>query len=404
MSVNRGKGGLKNTWHVKVYMGMKNNKRDYHEETFYGTEAEANAREVEIKHEKNTGKYVAKKGDTLGDCVDTYIKNRPELAPKTIDSYRQYAGYASGLLDTPIQKISLDSLEDVSIGLQKRNKNRSAQGFVGLMRMVFRDAVRLKKINQNIAADLLTPKHKAAKWQMWDEETLTAFLKVIRCTHSWSNTRKAGTTAKCDHCKVTRKDMTPNQINMAQELRSLSPYSEAFELAMFTGLRVGEVAGLRWSNVDLEKGILTVEGQRQDINGGIFSQPKTDDGYRQLQLTPHTVELLRVWKETQNIYRMAMPELWPEDPWVISKPDGSVMRVDAINKMLKKVIRRYGFPDATFHKLRHVWATYALDSGLTRKAIQYFMGHSDPQIAEKIYQHHTKVEAEALAAMDAKFG
>ena len=402
------KGHKPGSWRISVYKGMKNTKREYERETYYGTKYKAEAREREIKRAMDTGSFVGKKNETLGQHIDQWIQGcEITLRPKTATSYRQLAGYASELFDTRLQAVKTGDLEKIVTSLSERGLSAtSVRAFGRVMKIALNRAVDLDKIPGNPALKVKLPPAKTQTKDLWDKETVKRFVRIIRCTHAWEAAGSWKHDVRCSRCDAERKGVTVKQIKSSGEFASLSPYAEAFELVLLTGLRRGELAGLRWSNIDLERGILKVVETRNDARGGgyYFQPPKSDAGTRDIQLSARAIELLSELKGTHTIYRMANPSLWPADPWVICQPDGSLMGVERIGVMFDKIVKRYGLPHLTLHGLRHLYATMAGEAGWDLKAVQHNMGHSTPALTAGIYQHHRRVEVAQLDAIDDNLG
>jgi integrase len=402
------KGHKPGTWRIRVYLLIKNGKREQHQENFNGTKREAQAREREIKRSMDTGSFIGKNKETFGQHIDQWIQAcEITLRPKTVTSYRQLAGYASELFDTRLQSVKTADLLIIVSSLVERGLSvTTIRAFVRVMKIAFNRAVDLDKIPTNPAQKVKLPPAKTQIKDLWDKETVKRFVRIIRCTHAWEPAASGEYDVKCSRCNAERKGVTVSQIKSSGELASLSPYAEAFELVLLTGLRRGELAGLRWSNIDLERGILTVVETRNDARGGgyYFQPPKSDAGIRDIQLSTRSIELLSELKETHKIYRMANPSLWPADAWVICQPDGSLMGVQRIGVMFDKIVKRYAFPHLTLHGLRHLYATMAGEAGWDIKAVQHNMGHSTPTLTAQIYQHHRRVEVAQLDAIDDNLG
>ena len=398
------KGYKPGSWRIRVDNSKRGATRQRETETFYGTKREAEAREREIKRAMDTGSFIGKNNETFGQHLDQWIQGcEITLRPKTVTSYRQLAGYASELFDTRLQAVKTADIEKIVTSLSERGLSATTvRAFVRVMKIALNRAVDLDKIPTNLALKVKVPPAKTKIKDLWDKETVKRFVRIIRCTHVWEAAGSWKHDVRCSRCNAERKGVTVSQIKSSGELASLSPYAEAFELVLLTGLRRGELAGLRWSNIDLERGILKVVETRNDARGGgcYFQPPKSDAGIRDIQLSARAIELLSALKGTHTIYRMANPSLWPADPWVICQPDGSLMGVERIGVMFDKIVKRYSLPHLTLHGLRHLYATMAGEAGWDLKAVQHNMGHSTPALTAGIYQHHRRVEVAQLDAID----
>lgn len=150
--------------------------------------------------------------------------------------------------------------------------------------------------------------------------------------------------------------------------------------AAFSGLRRGELFGLRREHVDLDHGTVIVEEQRQQLSSGehIVGPPKSDAGMRTVALPPEAFEPLVV-----HLERFVGPEPMA---WVFTGDRGGPLREGVWQHEWAQARERVGMPDLHFHDLRHVAATLGAETGASVKEIMYRIGHSSPQAALR-YQH-----------------
>jgi len=135
-----------------------------------------------------------------------------------------------------------------------------------------------------------------------------------------------------------------------------------FRLAAMTGMRRGEVCGIRWQDVDLDKGRLGLRQQLNVVrspgapNGGlVFSErTKTDHGRRSIDLDPATVTVLKTQAKRQKEQRLLMGAGWSNvHDLVFTKPDGSPLDPESVAKVFDRRVARAGLPRLRFHGLRH---------------------------------------------------
>ena len=119
-------------------------------------------------------------------------------------------------------------------------------------------------------------------------------------------------------------------------------------LELATGLRRGELLGLKWEDIDLERGDLRVRRQIARINGEVVEAPlKTKNAYRTLPLAEDTVSILLEQKEKVG-----------GSPWVFPSPTGGPISPDSVLHMLHRVLKRAGLPRIRFHDLRHPYVKH----------------------------------------------
>lgn len=180
-------------------------------------------------------------------------------------------------------------------------------------------------------------------------------------------------------------------------------FEHAFKLALFTGMRQGELLGLRWSCVDLEAGTLVVDKQLARVNGSHHLTQTKSGKTRTLALAPQAVQTLKARRAEQTEHQLKAGYLW-ENPLdlVFTNELGCFITLDSLYSAFKTVARRIGCPDARFHDLRHSYAVSALRAGVDIKTLQTSLGHSSATITLDIYAHATlemqRTGAEQLGA------
>ncbi|MEP7081896.1 MAG: tyrosine-type recombinase/integrase [Chloroflexota bacterium] len=173
-------------------------------------------------------------------------------------------------------------------------------------------------------------------------------------------------------------------------LASVRPdrYFALWRLAAMTGMRRGEVIGLRWSDVDLEAGTLRVQQQRvRGADGLTYAPPKTAKGRRNIGLDPATVAAVRAHRVAQVQERIAFGPGYVDGGLVFARPDGSALDPDVVSQAFERHARRAGLPRIRLHDLRHTHATLALSAGIHPKVVQERLGHSSVALTLDVYSH-----------------
>ena len=168
-------------------------------------------------------------------------------------------------------------------------------------------------------------------------------------------------------------------------------------LAM-TGMRRGEALGLRWQDVDLEAGRLSV--RRAPVPCGrevLVSEPKTACGRRVVALDPETVAVLkdqaaRQLKEQQDAG-------WTETGLVFTCEDGAALHPEIVSRLFRKAVKESMLPVIRLHDLRHTHATLALRAGIHPKVVSERLGHATVSITLDTYSHAIPAMQEEAAAM-----
>ncbi len=173
-------------------------------------------------------------------------------------------------------------------------------------------------------------------------------------------------------------------------------------LAVYAGLRLGEVCALQWRDVDLKRGTLFIRRSRQRIKRqDIVTQPKTEDSIRDIVIPEFFVAELQKWRRAvQNeVAQLGLP--WSEEEYVVQLPGHKIPDPHAFAKGVKEALQSLGLPLVTFHDLRHTHATWMLESGVDLKTVSQRLGHSSITVTADIYSHVTRrMQLDAVAKLE----
>jgi integrase len=162
----------------------------------------------------------------------------------------------------------------------------------------------------------------------------------------------------------------------------------AFLLLATTGMRRGEALGLRWEDVDLDEGWVSVTRSLISVGYDVkVSEPKTQRGRRRVALDSTTVAVLRDHRKSQLEERMAWGPAWRENGHVFAREDGSPIHPDAFSKLFNNRVRAAGVPRIRLHDLRHTHATLALQRGIHPKVVSERLGHASIAITLDTHSH-----------------
>ncbi len=168
-------------------------------------------------------------------------------------------------------------------------------------------------------------------------------------------------------------------------------YRALWYLAVLTGLRRGELLGLKWEDLDLERGALSVQRSwsRAARDGWDVGSPKTKSSRRLLALSTTVVELLKAHRVRQLEYRLRVGATYSDRGFVFTQFEGRPLHVNTIIPRFHKLTDRAGLPRIRFHDLRHTSATLSLAAGTHPKVVQERLGHSSITMTMDRYSHTT---------------
>ena len=146
-------------------------------------------------------------------------------------------------------------------------------------------------------------------------------------------------------------------------------------LCLYSGLRIGELIALQWSDVDFAKGILTVSKSCHDSkNGLIIDEPKTATSRRVIPLPKQLLPILKSIKKRSD------------SPFVVSV-NGKPVSVRSYQRSSELLLKKLRIPHKGFHSLRHTFATRALECGMDVKTLSEILGHKNPTVTFNRYAH-----------------
>jgi integrase len=168
-----------------------------------------------------------------------------------------------------------------------------------------------------------------------------------------------------------------------------SRFRDLYQLAVLTGMRRSELAGLKWDYVNLVNGRLSVVATLQRILGlGLVEgQPKTARSRRSIALAPEAVELLHGIRGRQIEQRLDYGDLWHNSGFVFTQENGKPINPPSVSKEFKAIVLKAGLPRLTLHGLRHAHATLALIAGVYPKIVSERLGHSSIAVTMDVYSH-----------------
>lgn len=175
---------------------------------------------------------------------------------------------------------------------------------------------------------------------------------------------------------------------------------DVVRFALGTGLRRGEVCGLQWNNLDLDRGRATVTHQIVQYDGDGFErkQPKSESSLRRVSLPAALVDMLRSRRARAGAEALAAGRGAIDDAYVFSQgADGAPLMPDALTAGFRRLAAKVGLPEFTFHGLRHTHITALLRNGADVTAVSARVGHSTPAMTMNVYKSVFEEDHDKLA-------
>ena len=294
---------------------------------------------------------------TTGQWMDVWFENCAKIKVRP-SSHQTYRGYIDNHIEPNIGDVPLNKLS--SLHLQKLYKKLLAGGRVE----------RVESKGQ--------PKGLSAK-------TVRNINQVISSAMDFAKNQKLISSNPTDGCalpKLEHKEMKTLPVEQLTSFLREAKESGVFELyyiELTTGLRRGELLGLKWEDIDLTQGSLRVQRQVARINGEVIEAPlKTKNAYRTLPLSTDAVDVLREQRKKNG-----------SSSYVFPSPTGGPISPDSVLHMLHRVLKRAGLSQVRFHDLRHTFATLALQNAVDIKTVSGMLGHYSAGFTLDTYTHVT---------------
>ena len=179
-------------------------------------------------------------------------------------------------------------------------------------------------------------------------------------------------------------------------------YKVAIILTIFTGVRLGELMGLEWDDIDFRNGIISINKASQYLSEkGIFTKdPKTQNSIRDVAIPTFVISLLKEYQRWYEEQKKAFGELWINSNRLFIQADGKPMHPNTISKWFVKFVERIGLPVINFHGLRHTNATLLISQNIDIAVVSARLGHAQISTTFNFYVHpvisHNRIAGNAL--------
>ena len=193
--------------------------------------------------------------------------------------------------------------------------------------------------------------------------------------------------------KAERKEVDPPEITMVRRILEAARWQEhplfpSLWLIAYTGVRRGEALGLRWQDVNLETGTISiVQTLGRSLEGLTFEPPKTGAGRRVIDLDHETLGILREHQGRQILWKAELDGAFHDQGLVFPNALGEPLNPMALTRAFQSLARKAGLPETRLHILRHFHASVMLQAGQSWVTVSKRLGHASASITADIYAH-----------------
>lgn len=366
----------KNSYRLTVSEGFDlNGKPMIHRKTVHGTKKDAEVELAKFVTEVQNGLVIDGKSLKFSEFTEIWKRDygSKELAPSTYKRYCRmletrllpYFGhfYINKIKPTDIMKF-YDLLEKDTQLVRKQCNNgaKTKKPLSGktilehhrLLRAMLHKAVYWQLIVANPAERVQPPKARKPKRKSYDDEQTKILLENLELLSS-------------------------------EDIK----YKVAIILTVFTGVRLGELMGLEWQDVDFKNGIISINRSSQYLaDMGVFTKvPKTESSIREIAIPEFIVSLLEEYKLWYEEQKSIYGELWTNSDRLFVQADGKPMHPSTISKWFVKYVGQIGLPVINFHGLRHTNASLLVAQNIDIAVISARLGHAQISTTLDFYVH-----------------
>jgi len=336
-----------------------------------GTRREVQDRMTVILRDQLRGIPAIGERQTLADFLERWLSDvvRPSVRPRTHTSYEQLVRLhlkpALGRL--PLVKLTPEHVQQfMNDKLGAGLSARTVQYLRAVLRRALSQALRWNLVARNVATLVDPPKAKR---------------KAVRV-------------------------MSPDEVSLFLDAAKGQRFEPLLIVAISTGLRQGELLGLRWEDVDLPASVIHVRHAVQRINSKLtLTEPKTERSRRTIRLPQIAAKALQTQRARQNEERLAAGGRWNDLGFVFGTSIGTPLDARNLTRHFARVLTRAGLPRLKFHSLRHSCASLLLTQHVPARAVMELLGHSEIRLTMDTYSHvMPQLMTEAANAMDDALG
>lgn len=317
--------------------------------------------EKELEHSRG-GNLSADYNLTFSQFADIYFNTYTQfLSPSTLINYKraynnkkQY-GLKNYFGNVKIRKITPRHLQEYVNFLSSNVSPKSSKNYTMLLNVMFRTAIQLNIIQKgcNPMVDIIKPKQRRKQVEAYNMEEFNLLLDLAN------------------------KDTNPD-------------IKLIVNLALLSGIRRGEMAALKWEDINFKEGYILIDKCRIVLDKKEYIKPpKTDAGVRKIYVPKQLLSILKEYKYRYLVNKLKYGKDFKGMDYVVSKPNGEPFSPQGISNNYVRFMKRHSdkIRYLKFHGLRHTYASVLIEQGENPKTVQHNLGHADVALTLQIYSH-----------------
>lgn len=356
----------KNKYKIVITIGYRNGKKIRHSETFIGGLKQARLKENELKLQLREGNSIQKSYLTFRELTKEYLEiQKDKISITTYITYEQRVKVINEFLgDIKLKDLNTKILEKfyhylkndfVSSRTKKKLGNTSLQHYYTLVNGIIEQAIKWDYIKTNPNSKIDKPKRDRKEIEVYSKEEVIQLLECIK----------------------------------NEPLK----YQVIIYLALDLGCRLGELTALTWNDINFETREVTINKSTQFIKGKVVEkETKSLHSDRKIFISDTTLSILKKFKKEQMMNKLKLGSKWNNSNRVLTTNFGDDIHHDTPSKIFKKILKKYGLKNITFHGLRHTNASLKIREGIQTQIVSRSLGHSSVQITDKYYSHFFEEE------------
>ena len=322
--------------------------------TVHGAKRDAQAKLRKVLTSLDHGDYMEPTNETVGSFLDRWMETYAQ-SNTSLRTQRDYWGIIRRYLRPVLGSVQLAALRPdhiLALHAQLYDRGLSSRTVLHVYRVLseaMSHAVKWRLVGRNICAAVDPPRAERKEMVALDREGITRFFDA------------------------------------ANE----SPYRDVYFLALYTGLRRSEALALKWPQVDLERGYVSVvEGlHRLPGRGLVLLSVKTAKSRRRVAISQEVIDLLHGIRGQQMAQQVSAGSGWQDSGFVFTRSDGRPFDPEKVSKGFATIRKAAGLPHVRLHDLRHAHASLMLQAGENPKVVSERLGHASVQITMDVYAH-----------------